>query len=223
MSTKRNTDTPVGYKTIAQDIERFVKSDICPFRLHSSLTDDEEIVVNLLTKNSAKWHKLCRNKIDCYKYDRAIKRQASSCASGEIPKKLTRLSSGDAAAKIVDLCLFCNSNNGKLRKVSTLEIDQKIRTCALEVYDTVLQAKLSAGDLISQEAQYHLECLSALYYKASSMKKGSSSNTDYSQAHGIAFGEIVAYIEETQKVTDFEDIPILKLKTMLECLVLQMA
>lgn len=83
-----------------------------------------------------------------------------------------------------------------MRKVCTFEIDQKIRTCALEVNDTILLAKLSAGDLISQEVQYHLDCLSALYYKASALNNVSTSDTDRSQAHGIALGEIIAYIEE---------------------------
>jgi len=40
------------------------------------------------------------------------------------------------------------------------------RRCALALQDTKLLAKLSAGDVISQELKYHTTCLINLYGKA---------------------------------------------------------
>jgi hypothetical protein len=42
----------------------------------------------------------------------------------------------------------------------------KVRECALLLQDSKLLAKLSAGDLFSQEAVYHNKCLVSLYNKA---------------------------------------------------------
>lgn len=129
-------------------------------------------------------------------------------------KMVTRASTRDAAAQVIDKCFFCNGDQGAMRKVCTFEIDQKIRKCALEVNDTVLLAKPSAGDLISKEAQHHLDCLSALYYKASALNSVCTSDPDLSQAHGIALGEIIAYIEEAHHQPESESCPVHKLSDL---------
>ena len=68
----------------------------------------------------------------------------------------------------------------------------------LKLQDRQLLAKLSAGDLIAQDAQYHLQCLVALYNRAREVK--TSKEPDVQAAnHGIAFAELVSYIEEAHK------------------------
>ena len=42
-------------------------------------------------------------------------------------------------------------------------VDARIRQCAIKLEDKLLLAKLSAGDLISQDVQYHPQCLVSLY------------------------------------------------------------
>ena len=56
-------------------------------------------------------------------------------------------------------CFFYGDVSDDLHDVSTFMIDKRVRECALELQDTVLLAKLSVGDLISQEAKYHAICL----------------------------------------------------------------
>ena len=55
--------------------------------------------------------------------------------------------------------------------------------------DKSLLAKLSAGDLIAQEAKYHARCLAALYNEAR-YTKGQESNAD-DMNHGIAFAGLL--------------------------------
>ncbi|KAH3772797.1 hypothetical protein DPMN_174143 [Dreissena polymorpha] len=59
--------------------------------------------------------------------------------------------------------LFCGDESGDLHEASTFMIDRRVRECALELQDTVLLAKLSAGYLISQEEKYHTTCLINLF------------------------------------------------------------
>ena len=57
--------------------------------------------------------------------------------------------------------------------------------------------KLSAGDLIAQEAKYHTQCLVSLYAKARNSKLSEEPDTDRAN-HGIALAELVCYIDETR-------------------------
>lgn len=73
-----------------------------------------------------------------------------------------------------------------LRNAATFNVDIRVRQCALKLQDKPLLAKLSAGDLIAQEAKYHAKCLTPLYTKAQ------ESDTD-NVIHGIAFAGLVSY------------------------------
>ena len=63
--------------------------------------------------------------------------------------------------------------------------------------DKLLLAKLSAGDLIAQDAQYHPQCLGSLYNRARETKSSEESDMD-TVNHGIALAELVSYIEDTR-------------------------
>ena len=54
-----------------------------------------------------------------------------------------------------------------MSKASTFGIDVNVQQFALKLEDELLLAKLSAGDLIAQDAQYHTQCLVSLYNRAS--------------------------------------------------------
>ena len=45
-------------------------------------------------------------------------------------------------------CFFCDQISGDIQLVSTMTLDGKVRKCAMELQDTVLLAKLAAGDMI---------------------------------------------------------------------------
>jgi len=57
-----------------------------------------------------------------------------------------------------------------------------------------LLTKLSAGDLIAQEAKCHAPCLASLYNKVRDTKAQESKVDNVN--HGIAFAGLVSYIEE---------------------------
>ena len=71
--------------------------------------------------------------------------------------------------------------------------------CAVQLRDRNLLAKLAAaGDMVALEAKYHSRCLASLYNHC---RKNANTNIDNVSGHeerlnGIAFVEIISYIEE---------------------------
>lgn len=135
-----------------------------------SKLDDGGGIGATLMHHKAKWHKSCRNKFNNLKLQRAAKRkhQDTDPENGQATK-VTRKSLGitsTATSKLDKKCFFCSETSGTLHEASTFNMDMKVRECALLLQDSKLLAKLSGGDLISQEAVYHNKCLVSLYNKA---------------------------------------------------------
>ena len=65
-----------------------------------------------------------------------------------------------------------------------------------------LHAKLQNGDMIAHDALYHKACLSNLYRTASNKQLGGYFSDGHRRLSGIAFGEVVAFIEETLLKSD---------------------
>ena len=80
----------------------------------------------------------------------------------------------------------------------------------MQLEDTKLLAKLSAGDMIALETKYHPNCLVTLYNKARQTTPKDEAG-DNSYQHGIAFAELVAYMEDMR---DEKNAPVFKLVDM---------
>ncbi|CAB4038770.1 Hypothetical predicted protein [Paramuricea clavata] len=97
-------------------------------------------------------------------------------------------------------CFFCDKKakaGESLRKAATLELDFRVRTCPQRLQDESLLAKLSSGDMVAQKAQYQSKCLVSLYNRMRETE--THINTDEELInHGIAFAELVSYIEDVQ-------------------------
>ena len=84
-----------------------------------------------------------------------------------------------------------------LRLAATFGLIEKVHQCALKLQDNELLGKLSEGDLIAQDAQYHVQYLVSLYNRARAKETKPSSNSDvYTMNEGIAFAKLVSYIED---------------------------
>ena len=66
-------------------------------------------------------------------------------------------------------CFFCdkddNGSDMKLHMRQTFQVQRKIEEIALQIGDTEVLAKFSAGDMIAIETKYHCKCLAASYTK----------------------------------------------------------
>ena len=210
-----------GYSTITDLLEGFSVIDSLPKTLNLSRLDDGEGVEVTLKEHKAKWHDSCRLRYNKTELQRAEKRKrqvdddhddediAKTC------KRFSRRCSEDLRTPI-DTCFFCGkpaSPGRSLSKVATLELDVKVRQSAIKLQDEQLLAKLSSGDLIAQDAQYHVQCLASLYNRARDSETKNCHEFDADDVnHGIAFAELVSYMEETCK--DDLIAPVFKLKDL---------
>ena len=100
------------------------------------------------------------------------------------------------------LCFFCDKDTGteELHEEATFQLDANVKRAAEELQDLSLISKLSAGDMIAQEAKYHKNCLTALYNKV----RNKMSKSDVLDSNEIdidcelAFAELLAYIDENR-------------------------
>ena len=76
---------------------------------------------------------------------------------------------------------------------------------ALEMQDTTLMAKLSAGDVIAIEAKYHLQCLTAYRNKYRSFLQQHKRQPDLfkERCKARAFAELVAHVDELLDAGNF--------------------
>ena len=76
-------------------------------------------------------------------------------------------------------------------------MDSNVRDCAAIIEDTELLGRLSAGDMVAQDAKYHKNCLSVLHNR---VRKAEFEGPEYKakerEVSGTVFSELVLYIEE---------------------------
>ncbi|ELU07992.1 hypothetical protein CAPTEDRAFT_216620 [Capitella teleta] len=126
-------------------------------------------------------------------------------STAKLPKISEHYTQASAShpASVHSTCFFCDkpaSKKEKLSKALTKEVDLKVREAAESVGDSNLLNKLSAGDMVSIEAKYHPKCQVTLYNHARSAHARSADTqnhaSEYEQMHGIAFAELVSYLED---------------------------
>lgn len=188
-----------GYKSFVDNIKSF--QDIGCVVPHISNILNRSCLEQTLLENHAKWHKICRNKFNDLKLQRELKkRNSSENNTKETPSKVTRLNTGAAASTIQEVCFFCNnSGQEKLHKVCTFNIQNQITKCAIDLEDNLLLAKLSAGDLIAQEAVYHKKCYTDLRNRVRDLET-KDVDTDFKIAKGVALAELISSIEEEAEI-----------------------
>ena len=99
------------------------------------------------------------------------------------------------------LGFFCDEhdpNDDTLQETSTFELDARVRKCALQLGDKPLMAKLSGGDLVAQEAKYHIKWLVSLYNKVRDADAKTAEPDPGRMNHAVALAELVTYMEEAR-------------------------
>ena len=205
----RTTKTSVvGYKTLEEQLFQFEKLGHVPMGIDIKSFDDGNGIEATMIKHQACWHKSCRLKFSQTKLDRLkrkVTHEASASPSNEGVQTRSQHDSIDCQA----ICIFCDEPAGYagLHNACTYDIDMKVCKCALELNDTALLAKLSAGDTIAIEAKYHRKYLVALYNRAA--RSNCADSNEEADLHGIASAELVAYIDEFR--SDEKIAPVFKL------------
>lgn len=217
-SQRKGETVLAGYKTLVENLLVFNQFGLLPRTINIDMLDEGDGLEAAFIAHNACWHRSCRLKYNNTKLQRVRKHsrdtsvdEASECSSTVSKRIRSRSSSGSSISE--GLCFFCqkSSEKDRLHEVSTLVTDRRVRECAALVEDDDLLRRLSGGDMIVLESKYHAKCLASLYYRASTVQTGQdeANNLD-NMPHGIAFAELVTYIEES-RLEDPTTSPVFKL------------
>ncbi|CAG2196950.1 unnamed protein product [Mytilus edulis] len=147
--------------------------------------DEGSGIAQSFIDQKACWHKSCNLKLNRTKLNRAEKRTSHERIDNKATTSKRKLDTAfPFSPPVTRLCAFSVMKMAKKPFMSPQRLD-KIHV---------------AGDLIAQEAKYHSKCLVSLYNRAPriEMKNDNVESKKESQIHGIAFSELVSYINETR-------------------------
>ena len=157
-------------------------------------------ITAIFRDRKAKWHRTCRLYFSTSRLNRAQAKQSQKVES-ESNTRTRSCTNSDVVFE--SRCFFCEKADGELHLSSTFQLDKNVRRCATELNDTNLLAKLSAGDMISQDAMYHTKCLANLYNKVRPTTKDENLRKLH-EFEGIALAELCSYIEEVRMEQESE-------------------
>ncbi len=202
-----------GYSTLSTSILRFSELNQLPMPIDLTRLDEGNGMEATFKEHMAKWHKSCHTKFNITKLRRAEKKNPApedSDSDYSVPRKKICISRSNESVTR-DSCFFCEGTSEPLRVAATFKLDNCVRQSALDLQDGKLLAKLSAGDMMAQEAKYHPFCLASLYKKAKSQDDHKQDDDDKIN-HSIA--ELLAHVEEARM--DESVAPVLKLADLVK-------
>lgn len=202
------------YVSLAANLIKFSEIGALPFGLLGRLGENDG-VENAFRKNKACFHLSCRLKFNSTKLKRKIAASVSTSEDhDELPQKIRRR---DSNASVTSdngnkfCCFLCDETAPlkDLRNASTFQLDEKVRKCALFLKDSKLLAKLSMGDVISQELKYHSACLISLYRRA--QPKFDNEPHKNQLRHGLVFAELTEFMQEVKDTSSGDQLAVFKL------------
>ena len=196
-------DKSGAYVSFIENVDEFKRLNQMPV----PLCFGEDVDVDQLIKNEAKWHKSCHLKFSVSKLDRAKKRKRDELPdnSGPVNMRRQRLYRQPLAR---NKCIFCEKYDGQLHEFQTLDANDNVRRMARDLQDTALLTRIEGGDLAALEAKYHLSCLAGLRNRHRSLlrqsqSQGSDEFLADSKIEARAFVELVTHVENSLKSGTF--------------------
>lgn len=181
-----------SYKLLEEILIEFKRVQCLPEKLQF-LFELESSISEILKVNNAVWHKTCRSRIS----KDTLKRKEHLL--GNASKKL-RLSIRNTSCPEAEVCLFCDKPGIDLRKISTLELSEKIMKLATKLSDILLVSKIaSLGDMVALKTKYHFQCLVNLYNQERALSRQLNTKVDIEENDkwkvSVAFAELCYFIE----------------------------
>ena len=145
-----------------------------PVNVNIACLNEGQGIEQTLKDHQASWRKTCRDLFNNTKLRRAQKRnlydeQPEGNTQVEEERgsliKARRRSFAASLSSANSKCIFYDKLDelSNLRSASTLEIDQKVRVCAILLNDGGLIAKLSSRNMVVMEAIYHAKFLCIIW------------------------------------------------------------
>lgn len=233
------TDHLAGYQSLAEILPLFAEANLLKPGFKIERLDNGSGIAATLYDNNAKWHKSCRLYYYQTRLDRAAKRSFESSLADEgessagvsdeshanVKRVMYRRSmSADVRKSTVykqPICFLCDDPNSTLplHQACTDDVNLHVKAYAKILCDASLLAKVSDGDLSSQEAKYHKKCLTDLCndvraYERRKHRDAIGADNENELFHGIVLAQLISYIEETR--ADSSMTPIFKLADLVK-------
>ena len=103
---RREVQYGSGYHTLANNISRFNELGCLPIPLEIEKLDEGDGIAATFIKRSAKRHKICNNKFNNLKVQRAEERKSLEKHDCHLPPKFTLNSSGTRTSNVRSCCFF---------------------------------------------------------------------------------------------------------------------
>ena len=134
----KSSKPPIGkrYVSLVENLIEFQSLGCMPLDLSLERLDNGHGLEATLKVNSAKWHKTCRLKFNATTPKRMKQKIITTETEASTSKVLTR-SSVCCKLTVESVCFFCNEPAGSagLHDVSSYQLDQNVRECALHLED----------------------------------------------------------------------------------------
>jgi hypothetical protein len=215
-ANSKRRDVGAGYNTLADHFLTLQEMGQVPDgHTDMSIWGDKDSIASTLLVHTAKWHNSCNKRYARDRIQRAQKRKSTEQEQSTC-KKYTRSCEGKRVNLGEQKCFFCgkDGNDVCLHEALSFEVDARVRKAASFLQDEKLLAYLTGGDLVAQEAKYHQHCLIQLYNRERAAVRAQQPNEHDGSIHGIAFAELISYIEDVRNAND--QCPIFKLADLVK-------
>ena len=216
-NSEKCRSTSEGYSELATMLPIFHELGALNFDLNRVSKVDNILVV--LNEKKAIYHKSCKDKYNqrmhqrlLDKIEKAKKRLLETREESQRPSKLRR--SSENRTLVDKNCLFCSNDetfeilhaagtkdatSTKVNHKHVEDFTEKLKTMASYLQETNVLAKLTSGDVISNELFYHTKCQVNFLnrYNRTKLlenKSPSEKNLDYTKS--LALNQIVIHIYE---------------------------
>ena len=203
----KRRDVGAGYQTLSNNIVKFSELGNIPLQINLASLDEGDGIETTFLRRKARWHKNCHSLFNASKLERVRKRvsleeETNEASNHKYTRSSTSSQASQSAERTEDLCFLCDKradgDKNQLHNVRTLTLDTRVRKCANILQDQKLIAKLSAGDLVAQEASYHSSCLLSLYKTAGNIEQNVEGYESNRQMDGIVLAELLAFLEDSR-------------------------
>ena len=195
-SSNRSNCTSLGWRKCLICQKDTGKKLCLPEDVNLTRMDDGDGLEQTFVSRTAKFHTACSCKFNKNEIQRATKRKMH--ANDEIsPRTKEQFTRQKLFRKddIIAHCLFCAepaTYSKPLHQAATLDLDTRVRQCAVNLQDQRLLARLSGGDLIAIGAEYNGQCLVSLYTRDRDKASTSHDDCNTNNAKRTAFAERIS-------------------------------